>query len=402
MSIFVIHRPSTLGLALSMAIALALIAHATATEVVFRETAQPTGGVVRLGDIAQVSSSASGLADGNALHRLREMPLMPAPAPNSQHEVSVRQVQDWLSMMGEDLTQFTFKGAPRVVISRVLAPVSAPAVASSAAPGRRIRTRVVPAGENSTGRLTNADVTKALTRKTPSWQARTRRPALITPTHRKRLNGQLEKAIAEHVQKISGEKGPWDIEVKAPLGSLRKLDSRKSALNVAGGDDPWVGSQQFSVLFNMVNSDGKTEVVGIEVPATVTRQIQVVVARQPIENGRIITAADVELKFVPSTNSFRRQTATNLEAVVGLVAKNNIQVGDKVNLATLQVPLLVRRGEAIEAIARGGGITVRTFMKSRNDGLAGDLIELETLESKERLYGRVVGRGKVEVFSGSP
>ena len=63
----------------------------------------------------------------------------------------------------------------------------------------------------------------------------------------------------------------------------------------------------------------------------------------------------------------------------------------------------MRRGEQVMAVAQGGGITVRTYAVARNDGLPGDLIEVEQPESKERYYAKVVGRGRVAVFTaGAP
>jgi flagella basal body P-ring formation protein FlgA len=62
---------------------------------------------------------------------------------------------------------------------------------------------------------------------------------------------------------------------------------------------------------------------------------------------------------------------------------------------------LVKRGEEISVVARGGGIQVRTFARARQDGARGELIPVESLETREQYDAVVVGLREAVVFSAS-
>ena len=68
----------------------------------------------------------------------------------------------------------------------------------------------------------------------------------------------------------------------------------------------------------------------------------------------------------------------------------------------VRAPLLVRRGDEITVVARGGGIRVRTQAHSRQDGARGDLVQVESLDTGERYDARVIGLREAAVFAATP
>jgi flagella basal body P-ring formation protein FlgA len=186
------------------------------------------------------------------------------------------------------------------------------------------------------------------------------------------------------------------MDLLAADNEIDQLALATSQPQIAGGTAPWTGRQKFLVDF--LSDDGE---VRLSIDAKVARQEAVVVASRSIEANQLITRAAVETKFVSTSGrSSRRPAVTNMDDVIGKVAKRQIRAGDVLHLDQVQAPLLVRRGDTVQAIARGGGIEVRTYAKARSDGLEGDLIEVESTESKERFFAKVVDHGQVAVLAG--
>jgi flagella basal body P-ring formation protein FlgA len=57
----------------------------------------------------------------------------------------------------------------------------------------------------------------------------------------------------------------------------------------------------------------------------------------------------------------------------------------------------VKRGETVKVVARTAGITVSTFAVVQQDGSLGDLVQVQTLDKKDRFAARVSGWKELEV-----
>jgi flagella basal body P-ring formation protein FlgA len=127
----------------------------------------------------------------------------------------------------------------------------------------------------------------------------------------------------------------------------------------------------------------------------------VVVALQPIGRGEPITAANVELRavdHVPAASG-RRVAVESVEELIGMEAQQALREGEVVFSDQVQPPVLVKRGDVITISATAGGIRVRTTARSREDGAHGDLVQIESLETRERFEARVVGVKEAAVFA---
>ena len=85
---------------------------ASAVDVKLRERVVPKSSVVRLGDVAEISS-----ADRQQARQLAAVPLMPAPAPDTERFLRKREVADMLAANGVELGEIRFDGAEQVAIS---------------------------------------------------------------------------------------------------------------------------------------------------------------------------------------------------------------------------------------------------------------------------------------------
>ena len=82
-------------------------------------------------------------------------------------------------------------------------------------------------------------------------------------------------------------------------------------------------------------------------------------------------------------------------------ARQAIAAGDVIFTDKVQAPMLVKRGELIKVVAQGGGIRVSTTARGRQDGARGELVQLESLETREIYDARVTGFREAAVFTAS-
>src|SRR6188768_3768703 len=82
-------------LLVSLLLSAFIVASATGTEVKLRERVMPQSSVVRLGDVAEIVT-----ADRQLARKLAVVPLMPAPAPETERFLQKREVADMIAASG--------------------------------------------------------------------------------------------------------------------------------------------------------------------------------------------------------------------------------------------------------------------------------------------------------------
>ena len=91
--------------------------------------------------------------------------------------------------------------------------------------------------------------------------------------------------------------------------------------------------------------------------------------------------------------------ASRVEDVVGRQVQLPLEAGELIQLRTLKKPILVKRHEEIEVVARRGGIVIRSKVRAVDEGSLNDTIAVETLDgAKSRFIARVTGVQMAEVF----
>lgn len=341
-----------------------------ATEVKLREHATPTSRVIRLGDVAEVVS-----ADRQQARRLAAVPLMPAPAPDTQRFLRKREIADMLQASGIELGEVRFSGAERVAVG------AAPAVKQAAAQET--------VDENPAAPLNRHAAVLA------------GKPISITPTSRVdqtqagQINALVNQAIAEYVKTKIGKPEIGEIECSLNDKQLAQLATATSTPVCGGGTAPWTGRQKFTLSFNTSSGAAQFALYA----AVADAPVPVVIATRAVARGNPITAADVEVRNVDAKAAGQRPSFDSVEKVVGLEARQPLQVSDIVFADDVRSPIVVKRGEPITVSSQGGGIRVRTTAKALQDGSKGDLIQVESLATKQRYDARVAGFREATVFA---
>jgi flagella basal body P-ring formation protein FlgA len=127
-------------------------------------------------------------------------------------------------------------------------------------------------------------------------------------------------------------------------------------------------------------------------------QLVVVYATRAIAPGERLRPIDVELKPADRLTG-NGPFARSLAEVEGLEATRALAAGQAIELRSLRRPLLVQRGQAVTVVARIEGVRATTTARALEEGAQGDLILLESLESRQRYSAMVTGVQQAEVLA---
>jgi flagellar basal body P-ring formation protein FlgA len=349
-----------------------------AVDVKLRDRVAPHGSVVRLGDVAEIVT-----ADRQQARRLGSLPLMPAPAPGTERFLRTREIQDMISAQGADLAGLRFIGAEQVLI----------AAESTAATSSKV---VQASAEIPTDRQVKPmNLHAAVLAGTAPEQTASQIP--LDETRAAEIRMELTGVIANYLKIKTGKAHAWKVECDLADRELRKLDAAESTPVCVGGSEPWTGRQRFLISFSTGAGPVQLPIFAEISPPPVPA----IVAIRPIGRGEVVKAADIELRTVEANSKSLGQRAVvdSIEKLIGMETRQAIQAGDIVFADSVQAPIVVKRGDVITVTSQSGGIRVRTSGRAMQDAARGDLVQVESLGSRERFDARVVGPREAAVFA---
>jgi flagella basal body P-ring formation protein FlgA len=374
-------NPDSKKMKLLVTLIVAFVAvEAGAQEIMVRREALPASTVVRLGEVAEIRS-----ADAARGARLARLPLMPAPAAGTKRFVSAREIEDMLAALGEDAKQLRLIGAAQVA-------VQSPAAAQPAPFQPQF-------DESTTGnQLRDTLVDGQAAKQMALEQGRVSGVHSLSQgdENLSQSSDSVRELIADYLAEESGNAEGWQIKFNLSDRQQKLIGAATSPVVCSGGQAPWTGNQQFT--FSFATANGPVKLV---VSAEVMRSQPVIVARRAIPRGAIITAAAVELQQTerPPVANSRRAPLVSIEELIGMEAGRAVQIGEVIFSDQVRAPLVVKRGEPVTVVSQGGGIRVRTTAKATQDGARGDLIQVESLDTREKYDARVTGLREVSVLA---
>jgi flagella basal body P-ring formation protein FlgA len=307
-----------------------------AADVVLREHAAPKGPLVRLGDVATVKSE-----DGLAADHLATTPLMPAPPSGTSQFLRMAELRDMLVARGIDVRSLRFSGADTVTVG-------------------------APAG--------NFDVSDHTE---------------IPPQSTDETAARLTSSIVEYLRSQTGH-DLWNVRVDADDDVVSAYQQAGRHAVVSGGKAPWSGRQRF-----IISGDPGTP--SATAYARVERLDMAAFALRAIERGELIRRTDVELR--PFAGALPKQAVLSLDSLVGKEAVQSIR-GDSLVMANqVRSPLLVQRGDRVSIRVRAAGVSIRTYALAQQDGSLGELVTVQSVESKERYTAIVSGLRELEIMA---
>ena len=305
-----------------------------AASLVLRERSNHSGAIVYLGDVADISAGTDA-----EVQNLVTTPLLAAPATGTLQFLPATQLRDLLASRGIDVSQLSITGAKTVEIGK--------------------------AAENNN--LLAIEPVRQLTSD--------------------ECEAAVVDAIKQHLTATTGH-ADWQVDLDLKDSDLRELAKLGTEIEARAGRMPWTGTQRFQ-LAAVGSADS------VPVLARVDRLRYVIVTLRKIEQGNLIGAGDVEVRLqggnVPTT------ALNSLDQVIGKEALRGLDLDTIVQGSQVRAPLQVKRGETVKVVARTAGITVSTFAVVQQDGSLGDLVQVQTLDKKDRFAARVSGWKELEV-----
>ncbi len=176
----------------------------------------------------------------------------------------------------------------------------------------------------------------------------------------------------------------------AQLKDLRQIDALT-----------WLAEPCEGLCTAEVTARNQKQSVTAKIDIQLSCRPMVVIAREGLRRGHVISSADVELAPAERNLSVR-DAIVAIDDVIGLQAQTLLTKGKPILKNSVGPVMLVERGDLVEVRVVGGGITIATSGRSLDRGAQGALIPVETLEPRKKLMARVAAPGIVEIITRPP
>lgn len=124
----------------------------------------------------------------------------------------------------------------------------------------------------------------------------------------------------------------------------------------------------------------------------------VVYLARPVARGAILQETDLAVRQVDAATA-AGEVLSDPRQAVGWEATRGLFPNQPLSPSALRRPILVQRNEVVKLVARSAGVRVTVDAKALGEASLGDLVEVQPLESRERLTARVTGRQTVEIYA---
>ena len=135
----------------------------------------------------------------------------------------------------------------------------------------------------------------------------------------------------------------------------------------------------------------------IHVPARLVVYQNVVVAARSLQRGSVLTESDI-LMAETDTSSLPYGYLARPDHAIGHELRRSVMAGKPVTPSVLVAATIVKRGQQVTLEARSGGMAVRMAGVAREDGIKGQVIEVENRNSKRVVHAIVRSGRTVEVL----
>lgn len=134
----------------------------------------------------------------------------------------------------------------------------------------------------------------------------------------------------------------------------------------------------------------------VYVPVAVTAYQDVVSTVRTLPRGAILGSADISVTRL-AVNSQPNGAFSDSGLVIGKVITRPVAAGTVVTAGMVATAKIVRRGQILTLLARGGGIEVRGSGRALADAAAGDRVKVQNTASKRVVEGTVLADGVIQV-----
>ena len=125
-----------------------------------------------------------------------------------------------------------------------------------------------------------------------------------------------------------------------------------------------------------------------------------VTATRPLSRGDRLRKRDVTQQQQTPKQRITDAIVQEIDGVIGMELTQPLNPGQPLKLNMLRHPILVHRNELITVISRAPGVQAQLTAKATQQGSMGELVIVQSLETREKFPARVSGHKQAEVYAG--
>ncbi|MEZ0343646.1 MAG: flagellar basal body P-ring formation chaperone FlgA [Caldimicrobium sp.] len=156
---------------------------------------------------------------------------------------------------------------------------------------------------------------------------------------------------------------------------------------------PRAGSNTAVIIFNK----GKGETPVIRLWGYVEVKMPVPVLKRTLPRKSIITEEDITYEMC-ELSRLPHDVLLNKESILGKETRSTLMAGTVLRASLISEPLLIKRNQVVEIIAKGKNFIVKAKGIALENGKLNEFIRIKNLSSKKIVQGKVTGEGFVEVY----
>lgn len=315
---------------------------AFAADIRLKATGNTTQSIVRLADVAEIAG-----ADEREAAALGQIALGPGPAAGAETRFDVATIRSRLAARGVNMAQTTLSGSALVIVRNG----ATPATAAKAATGPDERTLLA---------------------------------------QQKRAEKLVEEAVRAHLSRTAAGLGKARVAVQIDRKDVPAvLQGAGAGFQVAGGKAPWNEPQTLTIRA----LDRNNAVCEIPVVCQVAPLPVVMAAKRTLAKGQILRAEDL----VPRQAENTEGVFESVGELIGLETQRTLRPEEVIRRDDVRSVPLIRSNDIVTVYSRRGGIVVKSPMKARSDGAAGETVTLVTLDGRQTIMAVVSGYHEAEV-----
>lgn len=127
---------------------------------------------------------------------------------------------------------------------------------------------------------------------------------------------------------------------------------------------------------------------------TALETVPAVTVQHPVEHGQVLKESDLAIVRRPKTES---AAITDMSAVVGLAARQQLRPDQPLHMADLMKPEIVARNDTVTIVYQAPGLVLTLRGQAQEAGALGDTIGVLNIDSKRTVQGVISAPGRVTV-----
>lgn len=125
-------------------------------------------------------------------------------------------------------------------------------------------------------------------------------------------------------------------------------------------------------------------------------KVPVVVVKQNLPNGALLEESNL-VQEMRELSRLPQDVVSEISEAIGKETRMSIKAGTVLRRAHITEPLVIRRNQEVEIIARGRNFEVKAKGIALQNGRLGEFIRVKNISSQKIIQAKVSGEGKVEV-----